>query len=283
MSNINCVNCLFILVTHGSSDRRHLISAALLCDRLKQWFIDHGFPNYRVEAAVLESDESSLADQVMDQLDRARIQGIERAVLVPLFLLPGMHVMEDIPAQFDAIRTRISIADGLPYPILSVMPFLGDWPTLKMGLLDHLITDGDCNPDAIIESGTGQSPARILLAHGSRRPGAVEPIETIAAKLGLSTAYWLVEPKLDFRIEDCIATGASVIEIFPYFLFEGGISDAIDRLVQGFPQRYPHVEFVMHDVLALRPDFVAMIGQELSHFVGALAERSDRGDQADFG
>jgi hypothetical protein len=59
-----------------------------------------------------------------------------------------------------------------------------------------------------------------------------------------------------------------VIEIFPYFLFEGGISDAIDRIIQGVSQRYPQVEFVMNDVLAIRSDFVDMLGQELVQFVG---------------
>jgi sirohydrochlorin cobaltochelatase len=114
----------------------------------------------------------------------------------------------------------------------------------------------------------GRITNRVLLAHGSRLPGAMDSLEAIAETLGLTTAYWLVEPKLEQRLDALIAGGSNVIEIFPYFLFEGGISDAIDRIIQGVSQRYPQVEFVMNDVLAIRSDFVDMLGQELVQFVG---------------
>jgi sirohydrochlorin cobaltochelatase len=269
-------SCQFLLVTHGSSDRRHSIAAQLLCQRLKDWFVFHNFHNLFVENVVLEGDELSLADQVMAKLNGARSAGIQQSVFVPLFLLPGMHVMEDIPAQIAVVNEQLAIgvdsAEEAAYPSLSVMPFLGNWPTLKLALLDHLIDESDesvlddSNND-LNDAMLGRITHRVLLAHGSRLPGSMTSLEAIAKTLRMATAYWLIEPKLDQRMEELMSGGCNVIEIFPYFLFEGGISDAIDRLIQGFSQRYPHVEFVMHDVLAIRPDFVEMLGQELVQFV----------------
>jgi sirohydrochlorin cobaltochelatase len=271
-------SCQFLLVTHGSSDRRHGIAAQLLCQRLKDWFVFHNFHNLVVENVVLEGDELSLADQVMAKLNGARSVGISRSIFVPLFLLPGMHVMEDIPVQIAAVKAQLAIgvdsSEEAAYPSLSVMPFLGDWPPLKLALLDHLIAepDGsdldDLTDDSTVDVMLGRITNRVLLAHGSRLPGAMDSLEAIAETLGLTTAYWLVEPKLEQRLDALIAGGSNVIEIFPYFLFEGGISDAIDRIIQGVSQRYPQVEFVMNDVLAIRSDFVDMLGQELVQFVG---------------
>jgi sirohydrochlorin cobaltochelatase len=281
-------SCQFLVITHGSSDRRHGIAANLLCQRLRDWFVVHNFHNYTVENVVLEGDELSLADQVMVQLNGARSVGIQQSVLVPLFLLPGMHVMEDIPAQIAAVKEQLAIEvdseEGANYPGLSVMPFLGDWPPLKLALLDHLIAEPDesdlddlTGDDSTSDDSTGDvMPGRItnrlLLAHGSRVPGAMDSLEAIAETLGLTTAYWLVEPKLESRLEALISGGSQVIEIFPYFLFEGGISDAIDRQIQGVQRRYPLVEFVMHDVLARRADFVAILGQELVQFVRSKSQ-----------
>jgi sirohydrochlorin cobaltochelatase len=271
-------SCQFLLVTHGSSDRRHGIAAQLLCQRLKDWFVFHNFHNLVVENVVLEGDELSLADQVMAKLNGARSVGVGRSIFVPLFLLPGMHVMEDIPVQIAAVKAQLAIgvdsSEEAAYPSLSVMPFLGDWPPLKLALLDHLIAepDGsdldDLTDDSTVDVMLGRITNRVLLAHGSRLPGAMDSLEAIAETLGLTTAYWLVEPKLEQRLDALIAGGSNVIEIFPYFLFEGGISDAIDRIIQGVSQRYPQVEFVMNDVLAIRSDFVDMLGQELVQFVG---------------
>jgi sirohydrochlorin cobaltochelatase len=270
-------NYQFLLVTHGSSDPRHGIAAQLLGQRLRDWFIFHNFHNYLVENVVLEGHESSLAAQVMDQLNATRSAGIERSVLVPLFLLPGMHVMEDIPAEIAVVKAQLAIgsesvaksADDLAYPRLSVMPFLGNWSPLKAALLDDLVAEpgedsGDSSEGDVM---LGRITHRILLAHGSRWPGAMDSLEAIAQTLRMTTAYWLIEPKLEQRIEELIAGGGNVIEIVPYFLFEGGISDAIDRLMQSVFQRFPQVEFVMQDVLAVRPDFVEMLGQELVRFV----------------
>jgi sirohydrochlorin cobaltochelatase len=272
-------SCQFLLVTHGSSDRRHGIAAQLLCQRLKDWFVFHNFHNYAVENVVLEGDELSLADQVMAKLNGARSAGIQQSVFVPLFLLPGMHVMEDIPAQIAVVKEQLAIgvdsADGMAYPSLSVMPFLGDWPPMKLALLDHLIAEPNgSNDDSTDDVMVGRITDRLLLAHGSRVPGAMDSLEAIAETLGLTTAYWLIEPKVEPRLEQLIAGGSNVIEIFPYFLFEGGISDAIDRIIQGVSQRYPQVEFVMHDVLAIRPDFVDMVGRELVQLVGDVSPKN---------
>jgi sirohydrochlorin cobaltochelatase len=270
-SDLPMAHCLVLLVTHGSSDRRHGLAAQSLCERLQDWFVVHNFHNLTVEKVALEGDDLSLADQVMAKLEQGQMkrqdQQYDRAIVLPLFLVPGVHVMEDIPAQVALVRQQM-LRSGLQAFHLSVMPFLGDWPSLRLGMLEHL-DPVDASPAPGIQVPVIQAPGTqtILLAHGSRRPGALKPLETIADQLGMTLAYWLVEPKLDYCLEQCIDQGATVIQIHPYFLFSGGISDAIDRLIQGVIQRYPQVTVVMHALLADRAEFVEMLGQECIQFV----------------
>ena len=86
---------------------------------------------------------------------------------------------------------------------------------------------------------TTTTDASILIAHGSRRPGAKEPVETLAIELGALAAYWAVSPKLAVRVQELVDIGHQRIAVVPYFLFAGGITDAIASTVEELNSQFP--------------------------------------------
>lgn len=143
-----------------------------------------------------------------------------KLVLLPLFLLPGVHVMEDIPNEI-ALAQR-SLGEAIA---LELRPEIGAHPGLQ-----RVVTE--CIATQPVE-------AWILLAHGSRRPNGNQPVEALAERLGTLTAYWSVPPSLESRLQELSQLGLRQIGILPYFLFAGGITDAIAQTVESLAPQFP--------------------------------------------
>jgi sirohydrochlorin ferrochelatase len=209
-----------------------------------------------VETAQLELAPTPLHAQIGDFADRCQNSGIDRIVIMPLFLIPGVHVMEDIPAEV-AIADR-QIGDRLK---LVVTSFLGN------------------NPDFtnLFAQNRSTLPSQsIILAHGSRRAGGNEIVERLAHDLDLQAAYWSVPPSLAERVADAISAGATEIGILPYFLFAGGITDAIAESIAQLRQQYPQVKLILGEpILQGRgsangnsPELVKTIGKIFKKGIG---------------
>ncbi|HEY9650864.1 MAG TPA: sirohydrochlorin chelatase [Coleofasciculaceae cyanobacterium] len=175
-----------------------------------------------VGTAVLELAPLPLYEQIQQFAQQALDVGCTRLQILPLFLLPGVHVMEDIPQE-------VALAEAsLGHTIaMNLRPHVGVHPGLINLLANQLTKVEDC--------------AKILLAHGSRRAGANEPVETIAKQLGAVAAYWSVSPTMEEQVEAVVRAGYNQISILPYFLFAGGITDAIAQRVTQLQQQFPEV------------------------------------------
>ncbi len=196
-----------------------------------------------VETAQLELAPTPLHVQIGDFADRCQNNGTDRIVMLPLFLIPGVHVMEDIPAQV-ALADR-EIGNKVK---LVVTAFLGD------------------NPDFtnLFARNRSTLPSRsIILAHGSRRAGSNQIVERLAHDLNLQAAYWSVSPSLAERVATAIAAGATEIGILPYFLFAGGITDAIAESIAQLREQYPQVKLILGEPSGNSPELVATIGKIL--------------------
>lgn len=132
--------------------------------------------------------------------------------------------MEDLPAAIETVRNH-----HLFTPI--VTPHLGSHPGLKRLLNERM--------SAL------PMEAWILMAHGSRRPEATLTIEQLATDLGVMTAYWSIPSSLEARIQELAALGIRKIGILPYFLFSGGITDAITQTVQQLTQKFPQLTLTL--------------------------------------
>jgi sirohydrochlorin cobaltochelatase len=231
----------YLLVSHGSRDPRPQIAIAQLAQQLSQW-LQRSSPSpnniHHVGTAQLELGDKPLHVQIVEF---ARGCGANKVVICPLFLLPGVHVMEDIPAE-------VAIAKGEEGLEVVVMPFLGAGGDLADMFAQHRLTMPD---------------RAILLAHGSRRAHGNDAVEQLAARLGVKNAYWSIEPSLTDRAIEYINSGATDIGILLYFLFAGGITDAISKSVEELMQKFPHVKFSLGEPIGDRPELVETIGKML--------------------
>jgi sirohydrochlorin cobaltochelatase len=201
------VQSAYLLVTHGSRDPRPAHAIADLAEIVQQKL------HTRVGTAVLECSELPLHEQIQQFS-----QGIDQLHIVPLFLLAGVHVMEDIPEQIAIAQQSVSCS-------ITRMPHLGSSPKFRR-LLAKRFPIG----------------ARVLLSHGSRRAHANRPIEELADQLGAIATYWSVEPKLERQIRMLAEQGHHQIAILPHFLFSGGITDAIALSVQQLREQFPQTQ-----------------------------------------
>lgn len=230
----------YLLVSHGSRDPRPDCAIATLIHPLQQHLarnVRHDEPEFvpLIRAATLELAEEPLHRQIEQTAILARAEGYDQLTIVPLFLLPGVHVMDDIPAEIQQAQqalTRSTAADMT----LRCCPYLGSHAGLVQ-ILQATQQQADMG-------------AWIVLSHGSRRPNGNQPIEQLAHHLQAAPAYWSVAPQLADQVERLVEQHHHRIGILPYFLFAGGITDAIADLVQDLTQRHPQVSFYLAPVLS---------------------------------
>lgn len=177
-----------------------------------------------VGTACLELAPLPLHRQIEEFGKQAIASGFNRLQIVPLFLLPGVHVMEDIPLEVHLARSKLDLP-------IEISPHLGLHPGLGR-LFANQISSND-------------TEAKILLSHGSRRPNGNQPVEALAACLGAIPAYWSIPPSLESRVKQLAIAGKKKVCIIPYFLFPGGIADAIASAVTVISQELPAVDFRM--------------------------------------
>jgi sirohydrochlorin ferrochelatase len=91
-------------------------------------------------------------------------------------------------------------------------------------------------------------------------PGGNSTVEDIASKLGALTAYWSVKPSLEEQIDSLVRGGQQQIGIVPYFLFNGGITDAIAKNVAQLKQQFPATELHLANPLGASVELADLIG-----------------------
>jgi sirohydrochlorin cobaltochelatase len=228
----------YLLVSHGSRDPRPQMATDQLAQQLRLQLA-----SIFVDTAQLELAAQPLHLQISEYALKCAELGMSQIVILPLFLIPGVHVVEDLPTEVALAEQQLG--DRVK---LTVAPFLG------------------ANPDFATLFGANRDllPSQsILLAHGSRKAGGNVIVEDLAAKLDLSAAYWSVSPSLSDQVTELVATGANEIGILPYFLFAGGITDAIDKLVAQLAEQHPQVQLRLGKPIGHSPDLVNTIGQIL--------------------
>ncbi|MEH1826860.1 MAG: sirohydrochlorin chelatase [Nostoc sp.] len=233
----------YLLLSHGSRDRRPETAmqqlARLVCHKLPK------NSEHLVGIAALEMSSQPLHEQIQQFAKsvfggRNRSQNVNRLKIVPLFLLPGVHVMSDIPAEV-ALAQQATGEDI----IIELQPYLGSHPNLDKLLAKQIATI--------------KAEVWILLAHGSRRPGSQETVEAIAARLGAVTAYWAGPPSLESRVKELVTAGYREIAILPYFLFAGGITDAIATSIEALKLQFSAVNFQLAQPLGASAELAELI------------------------
>lgn len=245
----------YLLVSHGSRDPRQEIAmqqlAKLVNNKLEsnlQKSIIGGVVSpptcELVGTAYLELKPEPLHEQIKSFSKTALASGYHHIKILPLFLLPGVHVMEDIPGE--VALAQHAVGEDV---IIELEPYLGSHPGVEQ-LLAKQIAESSKNC---------HNQGWILLTHGSRRPGSKKQVEAIAANLGVVVAYWSVAPSLESRVKELVSAGYEKITILPYFLFAGGITDAIARSSQELKLQFPAVRFQLAEPLGASAELADLI------------------------
>ncbi|MEH2467364.1 sirohydrochlorin chelatase [Nostoc sp.] len=245
----------YLLVSHGSRDPRPEIAmqqlAKLVCNKLPK---NHNpsYSEHLVGIAALEMSSQPLSEQIQqfaksafyDDCGGLRLrklsQNENRLKIVPLFLLPGVHVMTDIPAEV-ALSQQVLAQDM----IIELQPYLGSHPDLEKLLAKQIATI--------------KAQAWILLTHGSRRPDSEKPVQAIAGSLGAVVAYWSIPSSLESRVKELVDAGYWEIAILPYFLFAGGITDAIAASIEELKLQFSAVNFQLAEPLGASAELAELI------------------------
>ncbi|MCL1468354.1 sirohydrochlorin chelatase [Argonema galeatum] len=249
----------YLLVSHGSRDPRPQVEVERLAESIsdklgclqsnsKTSLAQTGFDQMPdcnglqplVGTACLELAHLPLHKQIEQFGEYAIAAGFKHLQVIPLFLLPGVHVMVDIPAE--VATAQQALGSDLA---VEIRPHLGSHPCMARLLANQMIYfDADI---------------WILLSHGSRRQGANQPVEALATQLGAIPAYWSVSPKLEFQVKALAMAGHQQIGILPYFLFAGGITDALAQSVEQIKQEFPTVRFHLADAIGSSAELVDLI------------------------
>lgn len=185
---------------------------------------DSGQPYPLVGTAYLEAAPLPLHQQIYEFCLRVKAAGVEQVTVIPVFLLQGVHVMEDIPREIALAREQLAGRMSI-----EVSAHLGSHAGLGRGLRAKLAATA--------------AEFRLILAHGSRQPGGNRSVEVLAESLGATAAFWSVPPGLETQVVKLIQAGCQRLTILPYFLFTGGTTDAITRLTEELAERFPKIEF----------------------------------------
>jgi sirohydrochlorin ferrochelatase len=203
------------------------------------WARDHDAPLW-IATAMLELAPQPLHQQILTAIAQARSQGAQHLILLPLFLLPGVHVREDIPHE-----VALAQAMGDQLLPLTIAPYVGS----HLGMTALLRRQFAFYPNR----------GRILLAHGSRRIGGNQPVEAMAQRLTATPAYWSVQPSLARQLQRLVTDEQTDWIIQPYFLFPGGITDAIAQQLGELRTQWPLATLDLGTSLSDTPEFIPLI------------------------
>jgi sirohydrochlorin ferrochelatase len=127
----------------------------------------------------------------------------------------------------------------------------------------------------------------IIVDHGSVRDESnrmlLEVVERFTEWSGLSIVepahMELAEPSIAAAFDRCVARGANMVVVFPYFLLPGRHWQSdIPRLVVEAARKHPGVKHLVTAPLALHPLMLSIIGDRITH---CLAHAQQNGPRCD--
>ena len=243
----------YLFVVHGSRAAIYQQALAAFMDQLRHhltwtWALDsrseaspqHPTPaSYLVELALLECTSQPLSGRILQIAEQARMQSIPSVQIVPLFLLPGVHVMQDIPTAVQQAQQQLSS------PTIEVAPYLGAAAMLPQWLQQRVAQVS--------------AEARLVVAHGSRRSQGNQPVEALAQRLDATVAYWAIQPSFADQVERLYGQGYRQIAVLPYILFPGGMSQGLIEQSVQLTQHLPQLQLTILPCLAEEEGLVKVL------------------------
>ena len=167
-------------------------------------------------------------------------EGATKIILMPVFLLPGVHVIKDIPEQVNSAQ--------LIFPEVSIR--ISD----PLAASNQLVVDtAERIADKQID--TKKKQAVLLVSHGSRYKEASETFQLLKEELQNELEDITVydsylktsEPSFENKLEQLATTDYQVIYVVPHFFSIGSFPEKIEQTVTSFQQKYKETSIVFID------------------------------------
>ena len=239
----------YLLVVHGSRSVNYAQQLRQLAKQMRSYLSSQN-RSIQFTTAYLELAEKPLHQEIIDLTTEYALQGYKCLKVLPLFLLSGTHVLQDIPEQVALARVNSPLS-------IELMTSLGKSPYLLNFLRSQFLPFNNSE--------------KILLAHGTRFKKGNEELIKIAEKLEAKVAYWSIEPKITHVIKQIhTISSESSITILPYFLFTGRITDTIVSTVNDLPQ-------IITGKVNMLPTLAQ--NEEFSHLIAQYMWNSEKVDE----
>ena len=246
-------SCAYLLVVHGSRNSAYKKSLATLADLVRNNLQNRGWP-VKLDTAYLELSEQSLAEKIVDFAQYCVINNYQHIKILPLFLLAGTHVKQDIPRELTEAkeilqRQNISIN-------IQLLPHLGEDKRL-LNLLEQKYKN---HPTDV----------RIIIAHGTSLANGNEEFERLALSIQGKFAYWSISPSFMEILTSLANSKPKSIAILPYFLFTGKISKAIGESINNLQLQYPETKFILIEPIGATVELASIIALSISDTIKEL-------------
>jgi len=124
----------------------------------------------------------------------------------------------------------------------------------------------------------------IVVDHGSRRSASNEMLEVMADMVAQTVPYDIVEPahmelaepSIATAFDRCVARGAQLVVVSPYFLLPGRHwNQDIPALTAEAAERHPEVPFLVAAPLGLHPLMARVVESRVAHCLAHVAGDAD--------
>jgi len=131
-----------------------------------------------------------------------------------------------------------------------------------------------------MESPDARHIGLIVVDHGSRRGASNEMLEVMAGMVADVVPYGIVEPahmelaepSIQTAFDRCVARGAKMVVVSPYFLLPGRHWDQdIPGLTAEAASRHPDVPFLVAAPLGLHPLMARVVESRVQHCLAHVA------------
>lgn len=123
----------------------------------------------------------------------------------------------------------------------------------------------------------------IVVDHGSRREASNEMLERIAEMVAEVVDYGIVEPahmeiaepSIQTAFDRCVARGATMVVVSPYFLAPGKHWNVdIPELTEEAARRHPEVPFLVASPIGLHPMMAEVVASRVAHCLSHVEGRA---------
>lgn len=235
-------SCAYLLVVHGSKNSNYQKSVNTLANLVKNNLQNQNLL-CELDISYLELSQQSLSSKIIDFAKYCSNKNYKNIKILPLFLLAGTHVKQDIPTEFNEAKNIIQEQKI----------------NINIELIEHLGSHQSFLNFLIEKYQHSRKDNLIIIAHGTTLPNGNQEIENLAKYLKAELAFWSINPTIEEKITFLIDSNYKNINILPYFLFRGKITELIALKIDDLSTKYPQIKLTLFEPIGITEQLTNII------------------------